>query len=47
MVARATEASGSLAPTQRPGLGERWEQMLAAGWGAGLAARSGTAGSRT
>lgn len=29
MVARATEASGSLAPPQRPGLGEPWEQMLA------------------
>lgn len=40
MVARVTEASGSLAPTQRPGLGERWEQMLAASWGAGLTARS-------
>lgn len=38
MVARVTEASGSLAPTQRPGLGERWEQMLAASWGAGLTA---------
>ena len=47
MVARVTEASGSLAPTQRPGLGEHWEQMLAASWGAGLTARSGAASSRT
>lgn len=43
MVARVTEASGSLAPTQRPGLGEHWEQMLAASWGAGLPARRGAA----
>lgn len=35
MVARVTEASGSLAPTQRPGPSERREQMLAASWGAG------------
>lgn len=42
MVARVTEASGSLAPTQRPGLGGRWEQMLAAR-GARRAARSGAA----
>lgn len=40
MVARVTEASGSLAPTQR------WEQMLAGSWGAGRAARSGAASSQ-
>lgn len=44
MVAWVTEASGSLAPTQRPGLGGRWEQMLAAR--GARAARSSAASGR-